>query len=140
SHGAGLTRREGVLVREKRGWFVEVFWIVRTLEFFGHELKDTATEPVAAGWNSRYRGRDLSAHQFDEKWRELRIKLPAGVRFDFTESPFRGHPLAVGSVAGHGVVSVCDRQDPGNVWDGLARQTIWIAFAVPSLMVMPDSG
>ena len=48
--------------------------------------------------------------------------------------------LAVRTFLGDGVVRVDDRNDPGPEWDLVTAKVVWIAAAVPSLVVGSDNG
>src|SRR5260370_3159360 len=72
--------------------------------------------------------------------RTLWIELLATLLLDLGKGDLGGHSFAVRSVRGHGIKGIRHRDNAGEVGNGLTRQSVRIALAVPALVVGAGDG
>src|ERR1700674_1928658 len=70
----------------------------------------------------------------DDGWAEL----TAGPRLDLKDRFGERAPVSVRAVVDHCVEAICDARDGGRLRNEETGQTVWIAAAVPPLMVRPS--
>src|SRR4051812_18597363 len=71
---------------------------------------------------------------------EVRIELGAATARDLQGSGARAAGALIVPAIGDHIESVGDRCDARQKWNSSARESSWIAAAVPALMVRQDSG
>src|SRR5262249_31139945 len=83
------------------------------------------------------RDRDvLGLEALDEDLDHDRVELRAGAADELVDRGLRGQARSVCAVAQHRVVRVGDEQDPRPDRDLLAGEVVWVAGAVPALVVV----
>src|SRR5580700_5129583 len=70
-----------------------------------------------------------------EDFHNARIKLSAGIPFDFLARRGNRQGLAIGTIGNHGIESVRDGENPGPDRNLLAAQSAWITRAVKTLLM-----
>src|SRR5260370_4012326 len=75
---------------------------------------------------------------FQEHSHNLGVEYRPRALLEHRDCLAAGSRLSVSSVFHQRVKAVGDAQDPGAYWDLIASQSIWIAFPVPPLVLMPD--